>query len=114
NNTFLISIFIGHKQQHYRQRSSHRHQRRERKISQKIEISKDMATSNIEISIKSEGPIDTKIVLDPSVFGLTTDTVSSPSSPVHSLTTAEPNIPLNPPRIDLSTPPTPPPTLSAC
>ncbi|CAF4813445.1 unnamed protein product, partial [Rotaria sp. Silwood2] len=88
-----------HQQQHHYRRSSSRYHRRERKVSQIIEISKDIATSNIEVSIKSEGPIDTKIVLDPSMFGLTTAAVpspSSPSSPIDTNTTPDRHTPLIP------------------
>ncbi|CAF3043803.1 unnamed protein product [Rotaria sp. Silwood2] len=100
-----------HQQQHHHQRCSRHYHRRARKVPQIIEISKDMATSKIQVSITSKGSIDTKIVLDPSVFNSPTATVSSPSSPsspLHSLTTTDTHIPLNPPLIELPTPPPPP------
>ncbi|CAF4739150.1 unnamed protein product, partial [Rotaria sp. Silwood2] len=103
-----------HQQQHHHQRCSRHYHRRARKVPQIIEISKDMATSEIQVSIRSKGPIDTKIVLDPSVFGLQTATTSlpsspsSPSSPPPTLSTSDTHIPLNPPLIELPTPPPPP------
>ncbi|CAF3880752.1 unnamed protein product [Rotaria sp. Silwood1] len=101
-----------HQQPHHRQQQcARRHHRRERKVPQVIEISKDTATSKIQVSITSQGPIDTKVVLNPSVFGLSTATDSSPwspSSPLRTLSTTDTHIPLNPPLIDL---PSPPPSL---
>ncbi|CAF3880787.1 unnamed protein product [Rotaria sp. Silwood1] len=101
-----------HQQPHHRQQQcARRHRRRERKGPQVIEISKDPATSKIQVSITAKGPIDTKVVLDPSVFGLSTATDSSPwspSSPLRTLSTTDIHIPLNPPLIDL---PSPPPSL---
>ncbi|CAF3752382.1 unnamed protein product [Rotaria sp. Silwood1] len=60
-------------------------------------------------------PIDTKIVLDPSVFGLSSQTESSTgtpqplltSSPLHTLSTSDTDISMNSTGLDLPPPPPP-------
>ncbi|CAF2843565.1 unnamed protein product [Rotaria sp. Silwood2] len=115
-------------QQQHHQRSSRRRHRRQRIVSQLIEISKDIATSKVQVSITSDGtsfsmfcqcfrPIDTKIVLDPSVFGFSSPTVSSTpppppqpsslSSPLRILSKPCTDMPTNPTVLDLPPPSSP-------
>ncbi|CAF4040360.1 unnamed protein product [Rotaria sp. Silwood2] len=68
-------------QQKKHKRCSHHDCRRKQKVAQLIEISKDNISSKILVSITSDGPVDTTVMFDPSVFEAKPSAVLSPASP---------------------------------